>query len=142
MTEKVDVYSFGVVLLELVTGKEPNGGDENTSLAEWAWRHFAEGKPIVEALDCEVKRQCYLEDMTTVFKLGLVCTSNSPSTRPPMKEVLHILRRCSPSETCREKKVGPEFDVTPLLGSATYLSSYRKSKKLSEVDGYSLVYSV
>ncbi|OWM86592.1 hypothetical protein CDL15_Pgr015627 [Punica granatum] len=143
VNEKIDVYSFGVVLLELVTGKEPNNGDENMSLAEGAWRHFAEGKPIEEALDKEIKKQCHSEDMTTVFKLGLICTSNSPSTRPSMKEVLHILRKCSASETWERKTVGREFDVTPLLGNATYLSSYRKSKKLPIEDGSgSLAYSV
>lgn len=142
MNEKIDVYSFGVVLLELVTGKEPNSGDENMSLAEWAWRHFTEGKPIMEALDEEIKTQSYLDDMTTVFKVGLICTSNSPSTRPSMKEVLQILQRCSPSETFRGKKIGQDFDATPLLGSATYLSSYHKSHELSEEDGDSLVYIV
>lgn len=95
----------------------------------------------MEALDEEVRQQCYLESMTTMFKLGLICTSSSPSTRPSMKEVLRILQRCSPSEASGEKNVGPEVDVTPLLGSGTYLSSYRKSKKLSGADGY-IAYSV
>lgn len=129
-------------MLELVTGREPNNGEENTSLAEWAWKHFAEGKPIMDALDKEIKMPSNLEDMSTVFKLGLICTSNSPSTRPSMKEALHILQRCSPSETFGGKKVRREFDVTPLLGSAAYLSSYKKSRKMSEEDGDSLVYSV
>ncbi|XP_030512966.1 receptor-like protein kinase HSL1 [Rhodamnia argentea] len=134
VNEKIDVYSFGVVLLELVTGRQPNSGDENTSLTEWAWRHYVEGKPITDALDEEIKEPCNVDEMATVFKLALVCTSRSPSTRPPMKEVLHILQKCSPSDG---KKVGPEFDFTPLLGTATYLSSYRRSKKADD----SLVYS-
>ncbi|KAK4793436.1 hypothetical protein SAY86_023871 [Trapa natans] len=141
VNEKIDVYSFGVVLLELVTGKEPNSGDENSSLAEWAWRHFTEGKLITEALDEEIKTQSYLDDMTTVFKLGLICTSNSPASRPSMKEVLQILRKCSPSEALGGKKIGRDFDAIPLLRSATYLSSYRKSHELSEEDD-SLVYIV
>ncbi|RVW79224.1 LRR receptor-like serine/threonine-protein kinase HSL2 [Vitis vinifera] len=34
VNKKIDVYSFGVVLLELVTGREPNNGDEHMCLAE------------------------------------------------------------------------------------------------------------
>lgn len=138
MNEKIDVYSFGVVLLELVTGRQANSGDENTSLTEWAWQHYGEGKPIADALDEEIKEPCNVDEMATVFKLALACTSRSPSTRPSMMEVLHILQQCSPSERCGGKKVGPEFDFMPLLGSSTYLSSYRRSRKADD----SLVYSV
>ncbi|KAJ9183502.1 hypothetical protein P3X46_007347 [Hevea brasiliensis] len=141
VNEKIDVYSFGVVLLELVTGREANVGDQNTSLAEWAWRRNLEGKPIVDCLDEGIKESCYLDEMTTVFKLGLICTSTAPSTRPSMKDVLQILRRISPRNY--GEKLGSEFDVTPLLGNPTYLSSYRRSNRVSD-DEYdiSLDYSV
>ncbi|KAB5553201.1 hypothetical protein DKX38_010512 [Salix brachista] len=93
VNEKIDVYSFGVVLLELATGKEPNSGDEQTSLADWAWQQFGQGTPIADCLDPEIKEPCFLQEMTTVFNLGLICTHLSPSTRPSMKDVLEILRR-------------------------------------------------
>ncbi|XP_076925779.1 receptor-like protein kinase HSL1 [Bidens hawaiensis] len=95
ITERVDVYSFGVVLLELVTGKEPHAGDGDMNLAQWTWKHFSEGKSMVEALDPEIKQaNCYMEEISLVFKLGLICTSTLPSSRPSMKEVLEILKRC------------------------------------------------
>ncbi|KAH7512918.1 hypothetical protein FEM48_Zijuj12G0141300 [Ziziphus jujuba var. spinosa] len=94
VNEKIDVYSFGVVLLELATGRQAKQGDEHTSLAEWAWRHVQEGNDIVEALDEEVKGPCYLDEMCSVFKLGIICTGTLPSSRPSMKEVVHILLRC------------------------------------------------
>ncbi|KAF2285347.1 hypothetical protein GH714_000235 [Hevea brasiliensis] len=100
---------------------------QNTSLAEWAWRRNLEGKPIVDCLDEGIKESCYLDEMTTVFKLGLICTSTAPSTRPSMKDVLQILRRISPRNY--GEKLGSEFDVTPLLGNPTYLSSYRRSNR-------------
>ncbi|KAL8101627.1 hypothetical protein AgCh_033501 [Apium graveolens] len=134
VNEKIDVFSFGVVLLEIVTGKKPNHGSENhMNLAEWAWKHYGEGKCIADILEKDIKKDCYLEEMKTVFKLGLMCTSIMPSDRPSMKEVLQILQLSSPPESSDGKK-GGEFDVAPLLRNspaATYLSSYRKSKNLS-----------
>ncbi|KAJ6758323.1 RECEPTOR KINASE-LIKE PROTEIN XA21 [Salix koriyanagi] len=109
--------SFGYI------APEPNGGDdEHTSLAEWAWRRFGQGKPIFDSLDREIKKSCFLQEMTTVFDLGLVCTHTLPTTRPSMKDVLEILRRCSPA-TNGEKKTAFEFDISPLLGDVTCLSS-------------------
>lgn len=143
VNEKIDVYSFGVVLLELVTGREPNYGNDNyINLAEWAWRNFGEGNEIADVLDKEIKEQNYLDEMSTVFKLGLICTSTLPSSRPTMKEVLQILRRSSPQDGTDGKK-GSDYDVDPLLGGdATYLSSYRKSKKVSLEDDSSFVHII
>ncbi|XP_027079601.1 uncharacterized protein [Coffea arabica] len=133
VNEKTDVYSFGVVLLELVTGREPNGGDEHTSLVEWAWKHYGEGKPIADAIDEEIREQRYLEVMTTVLRLGLVCTNSIPNCRPSMKEILQILHRCTPLEDNGGLKAG--CDIAPLLGSAKYLSSYKcRSKKIMNED--------
>lgn len=146
VNEKIDVFSFGVVLLELVTGREPNDGNDNNNinLAEWAWKHFSEGNSIAEVLDKEIKEQCYLEEMSGIFRLGLACTSTLPASRPSMKEVLQILRHSSPQEAGKDGKKGGEYDVAPLLGSgatgATYLSSYRKSKKVLDDDESSFVH--
>lgn len=136
VNEKIDIYSFGVVLLELVTGREANYGDEHTSLADWAWRHYAEDKPIIDALDKEIVEPCYLEEMTTVYRLALICTSTLPSSRPSMKEVLQILRRCCSTEDYGGQKMGSEVDAAPLLGTASYLFSFKRSKKVAaEEDG-------
>ncbi|GMY36107.1 MDIS1-interacting receptor like kinase 1-like, partial [Fagus crenata] len=92
--EKSDVYSFGVILLELTTGRKATDGyDEHTSLAQWAWRRFQEGNPIVDALDEAVKEPDYLDEMSGVFNLGINCTNTESSDRPSMKKVLQILRR-------------------------------------------------
>ncbi|KAE8693637.1 putative Poly(A) polymerase beta [Hibiscus syriacus] len=132
---KVDVYSFGVVLLELVTGKEANSVDENMNLAEWAWQHFSEDKHMVEILDPEVKETSYLEEMILVYKVGILCTDASPSNRPSMKEVSHILRSCCLPNGHAAKKMGSDFDVSPLLGRDTpYLSGYKHGKKGSKED--------
>lgn len=93
INEKIDVFSFGVVLLELATGKEALNGDEDSSLAEWAWEYIHQGKPIADALDEDVKEPQYLDEMCSVFKLGVICTSSSPTGRPTMSQALQILIR-------------------------------------------------
>ncbi|XP_073042592.1 uncharacterized protein [Primulina eburnea] len=139
VNEKADVYSFGVVLLELVTGREPNCGEEHSSLAEWAWRHYGEEKPITDALDREIQEEHYLEDMTTVYKVGLICTSALPRNRPSMKEVVQILHRCRSLEVYDGTKTGKEYDAAPLLQDDKYLRSYRcNSKKLMDLSDKSL----
>ncbi|KAJ0481950.1 putative transferase, protein kinase RLK-Pelle-LRR-XI-1 family [Helianthus annuus] len=127
INERIDVYSFGVVLLELVTGKEANEGDEDLNLAEWAWKHYEEGGSMMGALDLEIKDpDTYMEEISTVFKLGLICTSTLPSSRPSMKDVLEILKRCNPLDLLPEevKHGREEFAVAPLLRRESYVTSY------------------
>uniref|UniRef100_A0A1J3DTE9 Receptor-like protein kinase HSL1 n=1 Tax=Noccaea caerulescens TaxID=107243 RepID=A0A1J3DTE9_NOCCA len=126
--EKIDVYSFGVVLLELVTGREGNNGDEHTNLADWSWRHYQTGKPTAEAFDEDIKEASKTEEMTTVFKLGLMCTNTLPSHRPSMKEVLYVLRQQGLEAT---KKTATESQEASLLVS---LSGRRTSKRVEDED--------
>ncbi|KAI4380388.1 hypothetical protein MLD38_006584 [Melastoma candidum] len=93
VNEKIDVYSFGVVLLELTTGKVANDADDDLCLAEWAWRHVQEDNPIVDALDPDIRDESNLNEMISVFKLGIFCTGTFPSTRPNMKQVVEYLLR-------------------------------------------------
>ncbi|KAG0488878.1 hypothetical protein HPP92_007689 [Vanilla planifolia] len=114
VNEKVDVYSFGVVLLELITGREASNGGGHSSLAEWAWRHFQEGHKITDAVDERIRDPTYLDEMSMVFKLALICTGTLPSSRPTMKEVVQILQQCDQMRKSDERSAG-ERDVSPLL---------------------------
>nr|XP_027066129.1 receptor-like protein kinase HSL1 [Coffea arabica] len=129
VNEKVDVYSFGVILLELVTGREGNYGDETSSLAEWAWRHFQEGKPIIDAFDEDIMEPCYLDEIANVFKLGIFCTGLVPSNRPTMRDVLQILLRSVHSVPMGEKNGRSECDFAPLLNNS------KREKSLIDEDG-------
>ncbi|CAN4096305.1 unnamed protein product [Withania somnifera] len=129
VTEKIDVYSFGVILLELVTGKEANLGDEDSCLADWAWRHLQKGKSMADALDEDIKENRYLEEIFVVFKLGIFCTSTFPSSRPTMKEVLQVLIQCNNSSpTTGERKSETDQDVLPLLKNS-------RRERIEENDG-------
>jgi serine/threonine protein kinase len=100
VSEKVDVYSFGVVLLELATGRGPQeGGTESGScLAKWASKRCGNSSLCVDLIDSEIQDPAYLDDMVAVFELGVVCTGEDPSSRPPMNEVLNRLIRCGRSQ--------------------------------------------
>ncbi|CAI0425598.1 unnamed protein product [Linum tenue] len=131
VNEKIDVYGFGVVLLELTTGRQANGGGgeekmrTTKSLAEWAWGRVQEGKAIGNVLDEEVKEEgCYLDEMVSVFKLGILCTTALPSSRPSMKEVVQMLERWRREGISRGKS-GSErrVDESPLLRNSNGDSS-------------------
>ncbi|KAK2367342.1 receptor protein kinase HSL1 [Trifolium repens] len=115
VTEKIDVFSFGVVLLELTTGKEANYGDQYSSLSEWAWRQTLLGINVEELLDKDVMEASYLNEMCTVFKLGVMCTATLPSSRPSMKEVMQILLSFAEPLAYGKNKVGHYYDADPLL---------------------------
>lgn len=64
------------------------------NLAQWAQQCYREGHSILEVLDEEVMETSNLEQMRSVFKLGVMCTGTSPSGRPSMKEVCYVLQSC------------------------------------------------
>ncbi|KAL0318368.1 UNVERIFIED_CONTAM: Receptor protein-tyrosine kinase CEPR1 [Sesamum angustifolium] len=91
---KGDVYSFGVVLLELTTRRQAVTHGDHMNLAGWAQLQYSDRNAIVDALDAEIKESIYLDQIITVFRLGVICTATSPSNRPSMKDCLHILQNC------------------------------------------------
>jgi len=116
VNEKVDVYSFGVVLLELTTGKEANDGGGHGNLAEWARHHYQSGGSIPDAMDKSIRYAGYSDEIEVVFRLGVLCTADLPSSRPTMNDVLQILVKCS-EQTHHKSKTerGPEYEEAPLL---------------------------
>ncbi|KAL5823444.1 hypothetical protein ACOSQ4_021344 [Xanthoceras sorbifolium] len=100
---KGDVYSFGVVVLEMVTRRRPTddtfaGG---LSLQRWVRNHYhgRMEKVIDSSLmraareqSAEVKRMWDVA-IGELMELGILCTQESPSTRPTMLDCAHDLDR-------------------------------------------------
>ncbi|XP_054798345.1 probable LRR receptor-like serine/threonine-protein kinase IRK isoform X2 [Prosopis cineraria] len=100
ITEKCDVYGFGVLVLEVVTGKRPVEymEDDVVVLCDMVRGALEEGR-VEECIDGRLQGKFPAEEAIPVMKLGLICTSQVPSNRPDMGEVVNILEliRC-PSE--------------------------------------------
>ncbi|KAK4757649.1 hypothetical protein SAY87_018950 [Trapa incisa] len=107
ITEKCDVYGFGVLVLEIVAGKRPVEymEDDVVVLCEMVRGSLEDGR-VEECVDGELKGNYPAEEAIPVMKLGLICTSQVPSNRPDMAEVVKILEliRC-PSEGMEEELV-------------------------------------
>ncbi|KAH7537676.1 hypothetical protein FEM48_Zijuj03G0118100 [Ziziphus jujuba var. spinosa] len=104
ITEKCDVYGFGVLVLEVVTGKRPVEymEDDVVVLCDMVRGALEEGR-VEECADGRLQGKFPAEEAIPVMKLGLICTSQVPSNRPDMGEVVNILEliRC-PSEDQEE----------------------------------------
>lgn len=100
ITERCDVYGFGVLVLEVVTGKRPVEymEDDVVVLCDMVRGALEEGR-VEECVDGRLLGKFPAEEAIPVMKLGLICTSQVPSNRPDMGEVVNILEliRC-PSE--------------------------------------------
>jgi len=114
VTEKCDIYSFGVVLLELITGKPPvqpleQGGD----LVNWVRRSIRNMIPTIEMFDArlDTNDKRTVHEMSLVLKIALFCTSNSPASRPTMREVVAMITEARGSSSLSSSSITSE---TPL----------------------------
>ncbi|KAM3309072.1 putative LRR receptor-like serine/threonine-protein kinase IRK [Capsicum chacoense] len=100
ITEKCDVYGFGVLVLEVVAGKRPVEymEDDVVVLCDMVRGALEEGR-VEDCIDARLQGKFRADEAIPVMKLGLICTSQVPSNRPDMAEVVNILEliRC-PSE--------------------------------------------
>ncbi|KAG6551452.1 hypothetical protein Mapa_006875 [Marchantia paleacea] len=107
LTEKCDVYSFGMVLLELVTGRQPVESFENSVivLGEFVRSSLEQGN-VSSCVDPRLDAVPESEIMQAL-KLGLICTSQTPSKRPTMAEVVQVLESIKTSSNSSEAASSP-----------------------------------
>ncbi|WOL08620.1 leucine-rich repeat receptor-like serine/threonine-protein kinase [Canna indica] len=100
---KGDVYSFGVLMLEMVTRKRPTDDmfDEGMSLHNWVKKHHHDQvETVVDPLLAsemrsqvpEVKKMWEVA-IGELLEIGLICTQDSPNSRPTMAEAAGDLDR-------------------------------------------------
>ncbi|CAN4090746.1 unnamed protein product [Withania somnifera] len=90
--EKCDVYGFGMLILEIVTGRRPvEYGEDNVLILNDHVRLLLEQGNVLDCVDSSMDTYPE-EEVLPVLKLALVCTSQIPSSRPSMAEVVQILQ--------------------------------------------------
>ncbi|XP_027077950.1 LRR receptor-like serine/threonine-protein kinase RPK2 [Coffea arabica] len=100
VSDKADVYSYGVVLLELISDKKaldpsfsPYGNGFN--IVAWACMLLREGR-AKEFFTAGLWDAGPHDDLVEVLHLAVVCTVDSLSTRPTMKQVVRRLKQLQP----------------------------------------------
>jgi hypothetical protein len=112
ITHKCDVFGFGIILLELVSGRRPveygRDGHDVVILCDFVRASLdaasaprdssssssssASASAMIKGLiDPRISPPCREQDALSLLKLGLMCTSHVPSSRPSMAEVVRIL---------------------------------------------------
>uniref|UniRef100_A0A7N0USB0 Protein kinase domain-containing protein n=1 Tax=Kalanchoe fedtschenkoi TaxID=63787 RepID=A0A7N0USB0_KALFE len=92
VTEKCDVFGYGVLILELMTGRRPvEYGEDNVVILSDHVRALLEQGNVLDCLDPGMVEYPE-EEVLPVLKLALVCTSQIPSSRPTMAEVVQIFQ--------------------------------------------------
>ncbi|GFY88740.1 receptor-like protein kinase 2 [Actinidia rufa] len=102
VSEKADVYSYGVMLLELVSDKralDPSFSvhGDGFNIVSWASMLQQQGQEQdIFATNLWDAGPC--DSLMGMLDLAIICTVDSPSTRPTMMQVVQKLRQlCPPS---------------------------------------------
>ncbi|KAL1828859.1 hypothetical protein ACET3Z_007271 [Daucus carota] len=100
VSEKADVYSFGVVLLELLSDKKCldrsfSSYGNGFTIISWAIM-LQESRREKEFFTSGLWETAPQNHLLEVLKLAVACTAEVKTTRPAMRQVVHVLRRSRP----------------------------------------------
>ncbi|KAG8068317.1 hypothetical protein GUJ93_ZPchr0005g16085 [Zizania palustris] len=100
VTEKCDVYGFGVLVLEILTGRRPVQylEDDVVVLCDVVRAALEEGR-VEDCMDPRLSGEFSMEEALLITKLGLFCTSQVPSHRPDMGEIVSMLEMARSSQS-------------------------------------------
>ncbi|XP_020573214.1 PTI1-like tyrosine-protein kinase At3g15890 [Phalaenopsis equestris] len=94
VSESCDVYSFGILLFEIVSGRKPIErlpAGKKRDILQWA-RPLMEQGNWEQLADQRMGGRVDRAQLQSVLFLALKCTDRDPDNRPPMKEVVEVLR--------------------------------------------------
>ncbi|KAJ4707298.1 receptor-like protein kinase 2 [Melia azedarach] len=100
VSDKADVYSYGVVLLELLSDKKAldpsfSSYGNGFNIVAWACMLLRQGRAM-EFFTAGLWDAGPHDDLVEVLHLAVVCTVDSLSTRPTMKQVVRRLKQLQP----------------------------------------------
>ncbi|KAI3665826.1 hypothetical protein L6452_44461 [Arctium lappa] len=100
VSDKADVYSYGVVLLELISDKKAldpsfSSYGNGFNIVGWACMLLRQGR-AKEFFTAGLWETGPHDDLVQVLHLAVVCTVDSLSTRPTMKQVVLRLKQLQP----------------------------------------------
>ncbi|XP_065855226.1 LRR receptor-like serine/threonine-protein kinase RPK2 [Euphorbia lathyris] len=100
VSDKADVYSYGVVLLELLSDKKAldpsfSSYGNGFNIVAWACMLLKQGR-AKEFFTAGLWDAGPHDDLVEVLHLAVVCTVDSLSTRPTMKQVVRRLKQLQP----------------------------------------------
>ncbi|KAL6551610.1 LRR receptor-like serine/threonine-protein kinase rpk2 [Orobanche gracilis] len=100
VSDKADVYSYGVVLLELLSDKKAldpsfSSYGNGFNIVTWACMLLRQSRPR-EFFTAGLWDAGPHDDLVEVLQLAVVCTVESLSTRPSMKQVVRRLKQLQP----------------------------------------------
>ncbi|XP_023770793.1 LRR receptor-like serine/threonine-protein kinase RPK2 [Lactuca sativa] len=100
VSDKADVYSYGVVLLELISDKKAldpsfSSYGNGFNIVGWACMLLRQGR-AKEFFTGGLWDAGPHDDLVEVLHLAVVCTVDSLSTRPTMKQVVRRLKQLQP----------------------------------------------
>ncbi|KAK2967495.1 hypothetical protein RJ640_010136 [Escallonia rubra] len=122
LSQKADVYSFGVLLLEIVSGKSnavSRPTQETVFLLDTAYVYNKEGR-LADLVDKDLS-SCYdFTEAMRILNLAMMCTSQTPTLRPTMSEVVSVLQD---GKTVEQVFVAPPTDSSSMIMAGASLSS-------------------
>ncbi|KAL5582157.1 hypothetical protein UlMin_014599 [Ulmus minor] len=100
VSDKADVYSYGVVLLELLSDKKAldpsfSSFGNGFNIVQWACMLLRQGR-AKEFFTAGLWDAGPHDDLVEVLHLAVVCTVDSLSTRPTMRQVVRRLKQLQP----------------------------------------------
>ncbi|KAM2107656.1 hypothetical protein ACFX1Q_024606 [Malus domestica] len=100
VSDKADVYSYGVVLLELLSDKKAldpsfSSYGNGFNIVQWSCMLLRQGR-AKEFFTAGLWDAGPHDDLVEVLHLAVVCTVDSLSTRPTMRQVVRRLKQLQP----------------------------------------------